>query len=845
LRLSALLALTLLTIAPMTHADVMTPDAPVMHLDDLGLYQPGYDLRNCAEVKLPVGSTYGMDSFTGAACQPSAQNGREAWLLHCPWRGATGVSFQDFTFKLPASHRIDLKGYTALKAEDVGKSDGVTYRVYVDGILKWEASRTDATWQPFDVDMTAYAGKTATIRFETDPGPHDNPSFDLSLWGDRTLTIDGLVVRAEHHPPTPQIDLAKLRSTPNDGVVPRAVPLIDGVTARFGKLYLGGVGREGQIAYEWTPQPSVDHPLGTFVAMIARLHDTPRAVRLATSTRFDWLGDAHLLTSTATSTKSTAHMTSTYRVGDQTATVTVSARFTGKSLVLDIACDKPVIAAVDGGGWGPVMRRKIVNLPYCSYLPTYLTHENLFTDAFLDWTSSNASSHEGLRAAYGPKTDGTRNLLKERLIYAAAWTLDEALPNIPNPPSPYRQKLGRGVILDVWGGSFTDIGIKLHTLATEGIGPATALIHNWQRSGYDNALPAHVPANTDLGGDDAMKAMVKQAQRDGIDIALHENYVDYYPNYDNFTDGDIAKNSDGSRVPAWYNPGTKIQSFAVKPTCILELAATQSPEVVKRYGSSACYLDVHSAVPPWFHVDFDNGQNGAGEFSTVRDAHSSLWAYERQLHHGPVFGEGNDHWYWSGLLDGVEAQFGQGWAANAGPSAPLLVDFDLLKIHPLQLNHGMGYYERWWQEPPAGGFVTALDTYRMQEIAFGHEGFLGGDAWSNVPLALEEAWLVTPVTSLTSTADVAAIDYLSGGQWRDSSETAKVGGWSTVRVKYGGGIVVWANSNAKATEAGGFTVPRNGWLAKGPALTAGTVGADEQLPARSDRAAAPLRMIAG
>ena len=54
-----------------------------------------------------------------------------------------------------------------------------------------------------------------------------------------------------------------------------------------------------------------------------------------------------------------------------------------------------------------------------------------FTNAFLDWTSSNASSHEGLHAEYGPKTDGTRNLLKERIIYTAAWTLDEVLPNIP------------------------------------------------------------------------------------------------------------------------------------------------------------------------------------------------------------------------------------------------------------------------------------------------------------------------------------------------------------------------------------------------------------------------------
>ena len=70
---------------------------------------------------------------------------------------------------------------------------------------------------------------------------------------------------------------------------------------------------------------------------------------------------------------------------------------------------------------------------------------------------------------------------------------------------------------------------------------------------------------------------------------------------------------------------------------------------------------MHSAVPPWFHVDFRAGEPGAGMFRTVFDAHRDLWAFERKTHHGPVFGEGNCHAYWSGLLDGTEAQFGTGW----------------------------------------------------------------------------------------------------------------------------------------------------------------------------------------
>ena len=101
-------------------------------------------------------------------------------------------------------------------------------------------------------------------------------------------------------------------------------------------------------------------------------------------------------------------------------------------------------------------------------------------------------------------------------------------------------------------------------------------------------------------------------------------------------------------------------------------------------------------MPPWFHVDFRAGEAGAGRSAASGTCIGSCGPTSATTHDGPVFGEGNNHWYWSGCLDGVEAQFGSGWPGNGGFSAPLSVDFDLLKIHPLQFNHGMGYYERWW-----------------------------------------------------------------------------------------------------------------------------------------------------
>jgi hypothetical protein len=395
---------------------------------------------------------------------------------------------------------------------------------------------------------------------------------------------------------------------------------------------------------------------------------------------------------------------------------------------------------------------------------------------------------------------------------------------VPNPPSPFRDHLSGKIILDIWGGRFDDIAHNLERLHDYGLNNCVATIHDWQRSGYDNALPAHVPANANLGGEAGMKNLVATAKRLGYDIALHENYVDYYPNYEGFNVSDVSLDSNSNRMHAWFNPGTKIQSFAVQPHAILTLAHEQSPQIRARYQPNADYLDVHSAVPPWFHLDFRAGAEGAATFQPVWDAHRQLWAFERATYGGPVLGEGANHWFWSGLLDGVEAQFGVGWPGNAGRTAPLMVDFDLLKIHPLQFNHGMGYYERWWSTPTWGARppMEVLDQYRMQEVIYGHAGFLGGATYSDLPLAWLEHHLLSAVTTRYAAALPINIQYEVNGRWVDSTQAAQAGIWNRVRVSYDNGLTVTANNDAELLREGSVTLPQYGWLANGAGVTAWT-----------------------
>lgn len=802
----------------------ITPDASVMRLDEVGLYRVGYRYRGQPEQELAYGWSGHFHEPTGVSCLPFGRHsGREAFLLHCPWRGGTGTAFQEFRFALPRVRSVSLKGATAMKSDAVRESDGVVFRIFVNGGKRWERVCHSAEWEPFSIDLSRYAGQTIRVRFETDPGPADNPGFDFSLWGDRTLTMDGYtppVVRQPAPPPLPTARMVGrgLRDvTPTSGFAGRRSVRQSGSAIR-----LRYEGPDGALEYAWNPSAA---DLGSLVLTARRPGGRPTAVHLAGNARLEWTTPANIAASAPTLLPDGSGAVCLKRVtlAGSVATLRLEARLVGKSLVLSAGCDQPIAASLDAGDWGPTLRRRPVAVPYYGQV-SYLPHEGLFVNRFLDWTTSSASSHADGKAHYAPLTDGSRALLRERAIYTAAWHLAETLPNIANPPSPYLDEVGSSIVLDVWGGRYADIAAKLEILHGFGIRRCIVLIHDWQRSGYDNALPMHIPAAADKGGDDGMKALVATARRLGYRIALHENYVDYYPNYDHYDERHIALDSAGVKVKAWYNPGTEIQSFAVQPNAILPLAESQSPEIHRRFHTNSCYLDVHSAVPPWFHVDFRAGEAGAGTFRRVFEAHRELWDFERRIHGGPVFGEGNTHWYWSGLLDGVEAQFGVGWPANMGQSAPLMVDFNLLKVHPLQINHGQGYYERWWQDLPWGAVppMALLDQYRLQEIVFGHAGFLGASTWDKVPYAWLEHHLVVPVTSRHAGVDVKSIEYLVNGKWLDTTAAAIAQDWRRPRIVYANGLTIIGNASSNTWRVRGEELPQHGWLAYGAGVTAST-----------------------
>lgn len=490
---------------------------------------------------------------------------------------------------------------------------------------------------------------------------------------------------------------------------------------------------------------------------------------------------------------------------------------------LALSADTPHVAATDLGAWPSSLDAQTYQVPYYSGSILYSPSLHLFADSYQDWTATGASTLNGSRSVYGPNTSGGRNLLADTLKYVVGPRVTDVFPQINNTASPYIRDVGGRMVLDIRSGNFATIADEIATLGMYGVNNCTVIVHDWQNQGYDNAYPDQYPANSALGGNADLAAVSQAARNLGCRFALHENYADYYPDYNNFTSAAVARQANDTETPGWLNGATGIQAYVAKPSWFLKNAATQSPQIHKAFSTDASFIDVNSSAEPWWRVDRDAAVPESSSFGGYRDGAIALWQYERTTHGGPVFGEGKFHWFWSGDLDGVEAQFGaEPNPITNGMTAPLLVDFDLSRIHPLQVNHGMGMYDRWM---PNGQTITTtaqLDAYRMQEIIFGHAPYLSDSLWDNVPFALREQNLVSPVAQNYAGQKLLSTVYEANGFWMNAGDALRAGNFTRVQVTYANNLVVVANQDAQSMTWRGLLLPQSGWAAEGSNLLAYT-----------------------
>jgi hypothetical protein len=808
-------------------------------LTEIGIYRVSWQSYGGPPVAMP-GSWIGhFDQRSGISYQPWGRVlGRQALLMHSPWHVPPGKAWVDYPLSLPQTTPIRLSFGIAMGPDVAvpGKSDGVTFScsLVADGKTQELMRRhhAKAEWIDYDFDLSPHADRRVILRLQVEPGPRNDASFDFSFFGDAKITVGNWAVPRSNvvqeimatkaYQATADTSLVALCNSSSHSVTPsNLLPCKNRIEQNGDDWQFIYEGADCRLVYTYTPQTgtlddfsvqidrqrSFQPAAGGGLTAIIGPKDKPREVPLRGGKP---LGVSHGSSGLVVNWE--------YVLDSQTFHVGWNFQIQGKALVISCLTASGN-TRFSLGGLGAVPLRKTIDLPYLLGTAHYLRTPGVFVCRYLDWTASNASQCPQGEAVYEAKTDGTRNMLSETGYVAVSPDLGEVLPNIPHPPSPYRELLGPRIMLDMWGhhnGTYRGDAENLRALKDNGVDHLAIISHDWQRYGYDVKLPDHLPANPRYGGDAGMIAFGRVANECGYVWSLHENYIDLYPDAPSYDPSARVLKSDDTPSNAWFNPGTGVQSFGLKCNRAIDFARRNAPEIHRRYGTTAAYLDVHTCVPPWHQLDHQADQPEAAMALGKVKNDTALFQFMRDAHGGPLFGEGHYQFYWAGRCDGVEAQ------VDGGEDHVPLLDFDLLKLHPQMVNHGMGYYERWFRRGDAArwgrdaGSMEQIDKYRAQELAYGHAGFVGNLQTDNIIWVAREHNLMHPVQRLYGASLPVEIRYEVEGQWVTASAAVVAGDTSRQRIRYASGLTLWVNWRPEPWSINGYQLPWWGFLAFGP-----------------------------
>jgi hypothetical protein len=518
----------------------------------------------------------------------------------------------------------------------------------------------------------------------------------------------------------------------------------------------------------------------------------------------------------------------------------------GPTLVIDIASDSIKIPQWKAGrssapGSDPVIDPYIV--PYMpnavgivrhASSPVFVTcvfdvSVSQSTRLYTDYSAFDAgAAFGGQNVLYDRNTAGTRRPVRERLWVTASPNLEDLFAELPSwtRVSSYREDLKKRVVYDNWlQSNFNNVFARdLRTLYRHGLRDLLTITHVWQRFGYDNGLPDHVPPAPGQGGEAAMRSMLAAARQLAYRVALHENYCDHYENAPSYDPARNALNADGSYTLAWYNPGTHIQSYLLKPTAALA-AMRPNAAAIADYGVTAGCVDVISGMGFGDKSDHDAAVEGACSGRTMIDKYIELMDYARTVYNGPFLGEGGWSTHYAGVADGIEPALTllASWDEYPWNQYPPIVDYDLLRIHPRMVNHGPGYHTRFF----GGGTATAarFDTGRAHTVAFGRAGFIDTSIQRDhldLLEAFREYYCLRALQERLATDSPTRIRYEKDGVYRTVSQAILENNAWRVRVEWDCGVTVWVNNSAAPWDVNpgdGTTyslAARNGWLAYKP-----------------------------
>lgn len=728
-------------------------------------------------IKLPRGWT-GNDEESRASLSinPMERGGESKHSLnvHPPYRNSPGEIAVDYDLSLPKTKPISFSFDAAVRdTRPPETTDGVTFRVLVDGSKIGEFHTVSTRWEPHKFDLTPFAGKMITLTIITDPGPKRNTNCDSSYIGEplifagekanvispaakKALFVENLSAIRSGKSNSSKTTVAQL-----DGGLVAAVTngnhgLLDGIIG-FGDA-------DSQIQYDGV-NVWVDD--------------------------LDWkMWNAKIDTS--------------WKVAQN------------RGIQLSIGCGESTkITKIEFGPATQTAKRVYYGHGYCIDEPKAFRQTNgghTFSTSHIGFDFDN-----GISLVMASTTPPDAIVVSpEKKIYtlsvcpATTFTLVPGKNGAMDCAVRYRplfdKKAAPGVaaksgklVVDIWGNRYKDDADTIRLLAKYGLKDILYLVHVWQRYGYDNRLPDIWPPLERLGSLDDMKDAIKAADENGYLYALHDNYIDFYPDADGFSFDNLTFSKNGVPVKAWINEGINARSYQFRPDKIHPFLNRNLDMMLAEISPSSYFVDVFASIRLFdyydesgnFHSRTETLKNWNESFDTIRERLSEKkYRSRNEISEGkqgkpattgayssgeaaanagfgicPTISEaGND--FLIGHLDGSDCQF-MLLSAEPGEFRTHIPCKDWARVpffdavnHTTFSLHGVGYSSRY--ETGRGRMFHGIesDDYISCEILTGHA--MMTDNSSRLRGTVRKYWLAQPFINAIKDAEIEKVEFVGG-----------------------------------------------------------------------------------
>ncbi len=392
----------------------------------------------------------------------------------------------------------------------------------------------------------------------------------------------------------------------------------------------------------------------------------------------------------------------------------------------------------------------------------------------------------------------------------------------PYKPAPTLAKLAGRFVFDLWGGwRYAWVAEQLEKAFKYGCTDALVIYHNWQRWGYDYRLPDIFPPNPQFGTLEDFVKMVEVCNRFGVLFALHDNYIDFYPDAEGYSYRHICFTPDGNPVRAWFNEWRQAQSYRWRPDAFFPFMERNLKLIAKHIKPTAYFVDVFSSIRmfDWWTED--------GEFHSVLETQKrwgEAFNFIRNILGGaPQTSESGCDWL-IGWLDGAttnhlrvdpKAPPGQWsvWRIQC-EDAERIPWFDFAHHHKFAL-HGAGYSNRYQGGLPYEVAGIYSDDYICTEVLTGHPAMVSEPFGAQV---VRKYWLLAELGRALALAQMASVDFADGDihrqivRWQLAPHPLSRVPRPTPRVPLL--ATVWVNRSEQDWHIVGRTLPSFGFYAQ-------------------------------